>query len=500
VELVTMNKSLNEVLGALSSYDGGASDAAVEGITSDSRDVGPGSVFVAVRGVATDGHRFISDAVKNGAVAIVSEEPVADESVPCVVVEDSARALAELAASFYGYPGTDLRMFGATGTNGKTSTTHLLRSIIEKGKWGKVGIIGTLGHGAEKGLEASVHTTPEPTTLHRLLFGMRDQKCIGVVMEVSSHAVRQQRIWGLEYEIGMLTNVTRDHLDYHSSFEDYIAAKREFCYSLVDDSRKKEDGTLVFSMDNDISREIGEGFPGRKVSTSIEGEADVFATDVDASLSGTRFVLHLGSGERVDIHMKMLGLFSAANAVMAAAAAHNLGIAADDIKAGLESVSGVPGRFEALGGDGRPVVIVDYSHTPDSLERTLQFCRGLGPKRLLSVFGCGGDRDKGKRPMMGRIAEENSDVRIVTSDNPRSEDPEQIIEDILAGMDRGSIQTHVEPDRRKAIRFAIENAGKADLVAVCGKGHEDYQIIGDKRHHFDDREEANKALAEWRKS
>ncbi|MCZ6767575.1 MAG: UDP-N-acetylmuramoyl-L-alanyl-D-glutamate--2,6-diaminopimelate ligase [bacterium] len=495
-----MNRSLRDLLGALDSFDGNVPDVQIVGVTSDSRVVEPGFIFVAIRGVTTDGHQFIESALGKGAAAIVSQKPGGDDKALHIVVQDSAKALARLAARFYGEPGKDLRMFGVTGTNGKTSTAHLLRSIIEKGKWGKVGIIGTLGHGVAGGLVASVHTTPEPLTLHRLLSEMRDQKCIGVVMEVSSHAVRQQRIWGLDYEIGMLTNVTRDHLDYHSSFEDYIAAKREFCYSLVAETREKENGALVYSRDNDISRDIGESFPGQKVSTSIEGRADVFATDVDASLAGTRFVLHLGDAAGVDVHLKLLGSFSAANAVVAAAAANHMGISPAEIKAGLESVAGVPGRFEALGGDGKPVVIVDYSHTPDSLERTLRFCRGLSPNRLISVFGCGGDRDKGKRPMMGRIAEANSDIRIVTSDNPRTEDPEQIIEDILGGMDRDSSETHVEPDRRAAIRLSIGTAGEDDLVAVCGKGHEDYQIIGEERHHFDDREEANEALVEWRKS
>jgi UDP-N-acetylmuramoyl-L-alanyl-D-glutamate--2,6-diaminopimelate ligase len=315
-------------------------------------------------------------------------------------------------------------------------------------------------------------------------------------MEVSSHAVRQQRIWGIDFEIGMLTNITRDHLDYHSSLDDYIDAKREFCYSLIAEDRDKDPGALVYSLDDERAREIGARFPGKAVSTSVREVADVYASDVRATLGGTGFVLHAGN-EEIAIDLKLLGSFSASNAVLAAAAANLLGIELEHVKSGLESVDKVPGRFEALGGRGKPRAIVDYSHTPDSLERTLEFCRALRPERLIVVFGCGGDRDRGKRPLMGEIAQRNADVCYVTSDNPRTEDPLKIIDDILEGMDRRHRNLEVQPDRRKAIQAAIRNAGPDDLVAICGKGHEDYQVVGTKRRHFDDRQEANNALDLW---
>ncbi len=490
--------SLSRLIGALSGADvHNMRDTVITKITNDSRLAEQGALFVATQGTHSDGHSFIDAALERGAAAIVTEKHVPVRHVVHVVVEDSTRALAELASEFYGNPSRDLRLFGVTGTNGKTSTTHLLRSIAEASAWGKVGVIGTVGHGTAGELEASVHTTPEPVTLHRLFAEMREKGCVGVVMEVSSHAVRQQRVWGVDFEIGMLTNVTRDHLDFHRTFEDYLGAKREFCESLIAKSRKKKEGVLVYSIDNEHSRDIGESFRGHKVSTSIEEQADVFATEVRADLQGTRFLLHIKGKQSVEVNLKLLGSFSVSNAVLAAAGAHVLGIEIEGIKAGLEAVARVPGRFEALGGGPRPHVIVDYSHTPDSLERMLLFCRALNPKRLIAVFGCGGDRDRGKRPLMGEIARRISHVCFVTSDNPRTEDPAQIVDEILAGVDRKRPGLFVEIDRRKAIREAVRMARPGDVVAICGKGHEDYQIIGTTRHHFDDREEAEKALEEW---
>jgi UDP-N-acetylmuramyl-tripeptide synthetase len=327
---------------------------------------------------------------------------------------------------------------------------------------------------------------------------MADSGCIGVVMEVSSHAVRQQRTWGVDFEIGMLTNVTRDHLDYHPTFEDYYNAKREFCHDLVSARRKKKNGTLIYSKDDKLSNQIGEGFHGKKLSTSAEGTADVYATNINATIAGTSFDLHMGEEVCVPVTLGLLGSFNIWNALLAAAAAGELGIDVEFIKRGLEAVNRVPGRFEAIRSAGHgPLAVVDYSHTPDSLERTLEFCRKLGPDRLITVFGCGGDRDRGKRPIMGGIAQRLSDVCYVTSDNPRSEDPIRIIGDILGGMHADEENLVVEVDRRKAIVAAIRAARRDDIVAICGKGHEDYQIIGSERHHFDDREEAANALKGW---
>ncbi|UCH83423.1 MAG: UDP-N-acetylmuramoyl-L-alanyl-D-glutamate--2,6-diaminopimelate ligase [Candidatus Latescibacterota bacterium] len=487
-------------------YIAGAVDITVSGITNDSRRVEPGKVFVATTGWHADGHDFVDDAVGRSAAAVVVERTFYDQrsgngtpSVTWIGVDDTSKALSLLAARFYGDPASRLRLLGVTGTNGKTTTAHLLRSILDASPWGQTGIIGTVGHGSGSELEAGVHTTPEPLTLHRLFKDMADKGCVGVVMEVSSHAVRQQRTWGVDFEIGMLTNVTRDHLDYHPSFDDYISAKREFCYTLISRERKKKNGTLIYSSDNDISNQIGKGFPGPTVSTSAERSADVYATRVEATINGTSFDLHIGADEVIPVNLQLLGSFNVWNALVAAAAARVLGIDVEFIKRGLEAVNRVPGRFEAIRhGEDRPLVIVDYSHTPDSLEGTLNFCRALRPNRLITVFGCGGDRDRGKRPIMGGIAQRLSDVCVVTSDNPRTEDPASIIREILTGMDQDDRNLIVQIDRRQAIAAAVRSAATDDLVAVCGKGHEDYQIIGNESHHFDDREEAAKALKGWK--
>jgi UDP-N-acetylmuramoyl-L-alanyl-D-glutamate--2,6-diaminopimelate ligase len=472
-------------------------DTEITSITSNSRLVNTGALFVAVRGVHTDGHLFVPDAIKRGAAACVTETPLNHVAVTNAIVEDTRKALSLLAARFYGDPARELLMCGVTGTNGKTSTAYLLRSICSSSSWGKVGIVGTIGYGVGTSLEPALNTTPDAVKLHKLFREMKDLGCRGVVMEVSSHAVRQQRTWGIEFEIGILTNVTRDHLDYHRTLEDYISAKREFCMSLAKAGRKKGRGKLVYSMDDAIARNLGNDFPGESVSVGLSDEADVFATDVEAHLTGTWFTMHLGPGTSVPVHLRLLGRFNVYNALLAAAAARLAGIKADAIKMGLEALEGVPGRFEAIGGKGRPLVVIDYSHTPDSLERFLNSCLDLKPDRLITVFGCGGDRDKGKRPLMGKIVQDLSDTYYVTSDNPRSENPEEIIEDILSGMDRSASGLFVEIDRRKAIQEAIHGAGTKDMVAVCGKGHEDYQIIGDRKIHFKDREEAEKALEEW---
>jgi UDP-N-acetylmuramyl-tripeptide synthetase len=325
---------------------------------------------------------------------------------------------------------------------------------------------------------------------------MRDQNCFGVVMEVSSHAVRQHRVWGLDFNVGILTNVTHDHLDFHKTMEDYKAAKAEFVHSLVAAGRHKPDGTLVYWADDANAREIGTSFRGHKIAVGMSADADWRVRDVDVSLSGTRFELLLPSGEALRVAMKLLGGFVPANAAVAAAGAFASGASLDQIRDGLQAVDRVPGRFEALGGGSKPVVVVDYAHTPDGFERVLATCRGLKPKRLVTVFGCGGDRDRSKRPLMGAIAARASDRVILTTDNPRSERVEAIVDDIRAGIDRAR-EVVVELDRARAIRSAVSQARAGDLVALLGKGHEDYQIIGNEKQPFSDREQAEEALASW---
>jgi UDP-N-acetylmuramoyl-L-alanyl-D-glutamate--2,6-diaminopimelate ligase len=479
----------------------GPLDVDVTRITIDSRSVEPGDLFVALRGTISDGHEFVRDAIAKGAAAVVTDTPVTGVSATNVVVDNTTRALARLAARRAGDPADSLFLCGITGTNGKTSTAHMYRSIIEKSGWGQMGIVGTLGHGVDGELDKTPHTTPDPIELHSRFRKMIDKGCSGVVMEVSSHAVRQHRTWGLDFEVGILTNVTHDHLDYHKTIEDYRAAKREFCDSLVAGNRRKPAGTLVYFHDDPVAREIGEHFSGKKLSVAVaEGgreAADVYAAEVEATLNGTAFTLNIGDDVEFRVNMKLLGSFCATNAALAAGGARATGIGPQAIKNGLESIGRIPGRFDAIGGGAKPAVVIDYSHTPDSMERVLQTCRGLNPGRLTTVFGCGGDRDRSKRPSMGRVAQSLSDFVYVTTDNPRTEPVEAIVDDILSGMDRDAADFVVDLDRSRAIQNAIAAAGEGDVVVLLGKGVEECQIVGLDRLPFSDHEEAKRALKEW---
>lgn len=480
----------------------------IKRISFDSRTTKRGDLYVALRGTVTDGHDFVGAAIQAGAAAVVTERPMTEVTgtdTTNVVVDDTAKALAVLAARYHGDPANAMFVCGITGTNGKTSTAHMYRSIVEVSGWGRMGILGTLGHGVGGELEKTTHTTPDAVALHSQLRAMADKGCNGVVMEVSSHAVRQHRTWGLDFDIGMLTNVTHDHLDYHKTIEDYRSAKKEFCEALAGGERRKPAGRLVYSSDDAIARQIGEQFTGEKLSVSVEEDGaiqsrgDVVASGVDSTLEGTSFTLRFGDGGDIRVSMRLLGSFCAVNAALAAAGARATGVSIQSIKNGLESIERIPGRFEALGGAGKPVVIVDYSHTPDSMERVLNNCRGLGTGRLITVFGCGGDRDRAKRPLMGKVAQSNSDFVFVTMDNPRTESVEAIAEEIVSGMDRGAGGYTVNLDRSRSIREAVAMAGPGDVVALLGKGVEDHQIVGTERLPFSDRKEATRALSEWRK-
>ena len=488
--------ALVDAVGALAvtPVDAAARSLAPTGIAVDSRAVQSGDVFVAVRGTANDGHDFVRDAVDRGAVAVVVERGIADLAVPSVVVVNSAQALSLMAARFHGDPAHELFLCGVTGTNGKTSTTLLVRSIMQHAGR-RMGVVGTLGHGVDR-LVRDAHTTPDAVTLNAWFRAMRDQDCFGVVMEVSSHAVRQHRVWGLDFNVGILTNVTHDHLDFHKTMDDYKAAKAEFCHSLVAAGRRKPNGTLVYWADDANAREIGAAFRGAKIAVGSGGDADWRVFDIDVSLSGTRFALSLPGGEEVRVAMKLLGGFVPANAAVAAAGAFAAGAPVGAIRAGLEGVDRIPGRFEALGGGTQPVVVVDYAHTPDGFERVLGTCRALKPKRLVAVFGCGGDRDRTKRPVMGAIAARACDRVILTTDNPRSERVESIVADIRAGIEPNA-DVVVDLDRAHAIRSAIASCKAGDLVALLGKGHEDYQIVGTDTFPFSDRKQAEEALASW---
>jgi UDP-N-acetylmuramoyl-L-alanyl-D-glutamate--2,6-diaminopimelate ligase len=483
-----------------------AEQVEIQRISTDSRSTKRGDLFVALRGTVADGHDFVGDAARAGAAVVVTDTPMPEAvgaDTSNVVVDDTAKALAVLAARYHGDPANKTFLCGITGTNGKTSTAHMYRSIIEASGWGSMGILGTLGHGVGGELEKTPHTTPDPVELHSRLRAMVDEGCNGVVMEVSSHAVRQHRTWGLDFDIGILTNVTHDHLDYHKTIEDYRSAKKEFCDGLVAAGRRKPAGKLVYSHDDPAARDIGERFPGTKLPVAVDDNAvvesinGVCATGVSATLGGTSFTLRFHDAGEIHVNMRLLGSFCAVNAALAAGGARATGIPIDAIKKGLEAIERIPGRFEALGGDGKPVVIIDYSHTPDSMERVLNTCRELGPGRLITVFGCGGDRDRTKRPLMGRVAQSQSDIVVITMDNPRTEPVEAINRDIVSGMDVAADNFEVNLDRGRAIAEAVGRAQSGDVVVLLGKGVENCQIVGSDRLSFSDREEAEGALAKW---
>lgn len=486
---------LISTLDLVPAFDG---DADINGIAIDSRNVEAGDLFVALRGTAADGHDFVEAAVARGATAVVAEEPLAGIPVPVVTVPDSAKALAGIAARFNGDPASRMVLCGVTGTNGKSTTAILTRAIVNASRVGKMGLIGTLGWGSDD-LREATHTTPDALTLHRLFAEMESTGVFGVVMEVSSHAVRQHRVWGLDFEVGVITNVTHDHLDYHSNYDDYRGAKAEFCRSLTV-GRSKQDGSLIYWRDDSESRAIGEEFSGRRVSVGLSDDADVYAFDVQSDLDGTRMTLHLQTGDEVDVSTGLLGSFVAVNSALAAAAAIELGVDAGAVRAGLEAIRHIPGRFEAIGGGKKPTVVIDYAHTADSMEQVLMTCRALGAQRVITVFGCGGDRDRAKRPRMGEIATRLSERCYITTDNPRTEDVDGIIREILAGVGAGvddRSRVVIELDRARAIDAAVAHARPGDVVALLGKGHENYQIIGTEKIAFSDRETAEGALRKW---
>lgn len=447
----------------------GSLDVQVKGIALDSRKVRPGYLFIAIKGFEEDGHQFIEEAARGGASCLVVEEEIEKISLPVVRVPNSRRAAGLLAAKFYGYPAKKLRLIGVTGTNGKTTTTYLLESIFKKAGI-KVARLSTTEYRIGKEVFRAAHTTPDAVELQRLFAYALSKGITHVVMEVSSHALFLERIAGCEFAYGLFTNLSHDHLDFHKSMDDYFSAK----LSLFDGSVPVE--KAIINIDDPYGTRIAE-----KTRAKI----------IPYQLSSNNYQLSI---KGVPVHLKLPGRHNLYNALAASMVALSEGIEPQTIKEGLETLESVPGRFEVVSFDN-PKVVVDYAHTPDALRNVLSLCREFKPGRIITVFGCGGDRDRKKRPVMGRVASQMSDLAIITSDNPRSENPEEIIKEIEAGIkSKGSYQVVV--DRREAIGKAIGLAKEGDLVLIAGKGHEDYQILRDKTISFDDREVAREILNE----
>jgi UDP-N-acetylmuramoyl-L-alanyl-D-glutamate--2,6-diaminopimelate ligase len=449
-----------------------------------------GSVFVCLKGARYDGHAFVPKAVRDGAVAVVAEHPLRC-TTPLFVVGDTRRALAQLAAWFQGYPTRWLDVVGITGTSGKTTTAYMLESIL-RAAGRRPALFGTIAHGYGRLRFPADHTTVGAAELQSRFARVRRAGADSAVMEVSSHALAQSRVEGVAFRAGAFTNLSREHLDYHRTMRAYFEAKAGLFDRLPGAALG---GVAAVNVDDPAGRAVAAWTSARVLGVSSSGRRGAFlaAEDTRATARGTAFVLREGA-RRMPVRLRLLGDYNVANALVAAGAARGLGIGLGEVRRGLERLARVPGRFEPVPLGAPFTVIVDYAHKPDALDRVLAAARGLRPRRLLCVFGCGGNRDRGKRPVMGDLSTRRADFTWITSDNPRDEEPASIIRQIVSGVRRPGRHA-VEPDRRRAIAAAIGAAGPGDLLVVAGKGHEKYQIVRGTRLPFDD---ALAARAAWR--
>ncbi len=461
----------------------------IAAVTHDSRRSGAGTLFVGIRGLVTDGNDFIDAARKKGAVAVCSEEVPRGEGT-WVRVGDARKALALLSAAVLGDPARSLDLVGVTGTNGKTTTTYLIDSAL-RAAGETVGLVGTVEYRVGNRIAEAVRTTPEASELQALFREMVDASCRRAVLEVSSHSLALQRVHGLEFRVAVFTNLTRDHLDFHGDMDAYFAAKRKLFDSLL-----RPDGHAIVNLDDDRAEELARVSRGTLWSYSLDNpKADLYAEELRLGLDRTRFRARTPKGV-LEIESSLVGRFNVQNVLAALGAGLALGLAPDAVQRGIATLPGVPGRMEkvALGQDF--TVLVDYAHTDDALRNLLETVRGLGPRRVITLFGCGGDRDRSKRPLMGAVASRLSDIVILTSDNPRSEPPEAILEEIRRGIPASRAEdTLVIPDRRDAIVRALEMGREGVVVVIAGKGHETYQVLRDRSVPFDDRQVARDALA-----
>ena len=464
-------------------------DCSVTGISVDSRAVQPGDLFIGMPGVTSDGRAFASNAIENGAAVVLleagKEANLHAPGIPVLQLVNIRKHIGLILNRFYGFPSSQLTVIGVTGTNGKTTCTQLLARILDRpGK--RCAVIGTLGNGFPGNLETGTHTTPDVVTMHRLLAEFVEQGAHAVCMEVSSHALEQDRVAGIHFNIAVFTNLTRDHLDYHGDMESYGAAKaRLFGIDGLE--------VAVINQDDEFGRKLADGLHRVKVIGYGMVAGEVRAETIHAQADGTTMTLLVGDN-RYDVHSGVYGEFNVSNLLAVAGVLKALDWSGEEIAAALSDSTPVPGRMERFGhGENGPVVVVDYAHTPDALRHALSALRPHTRGALWCVFGCGGDRDRGKRPLMGKVAEDLADHVVLTDDNPRTELPEQIIKDIEQGMSRPH---EVIRPRDRAVRETIAEATVHDLVLLAGKGHEDYQEIGKERQHYSDRELVQEILGE----
>lgn len=460
----------------------------ISGIQIDSREVKPGDLFIARPGFTVDGHDFIDQAMENGAVALLVQKEVS-APIPTVVVPDTQRVLSMIAANFYRYPSKELKIIGVTGTNGKTTTTHLIERILST--IDHAGIIGTTGIKIYNDTYPIPNTTPESSELQKVFRMMRNRGLQYVAMEVSSHALDLGRTRGIDFDIAVFTNLTQDHLDYHQTMEKYREAKGLLFSQLGNDYDDAKRKIAILNADDSSSPYFARITTAQLITYGLSESAMVRADQIRITAQGTSFRLHTFKGS-IDIDWQLLGKFNVYNALAAASVALCCGCTLEQIREGLEKTPVVDGRFEQVESHQPFTVLVDYAHTPDSLENALSTVQEFAQQRVICVVGCGGDRDRSKRPLMAKVVEKYSDLMVITSDNPRSEPPEKIIDDMLQGLTKDDYVVRI--DRKEAIEFAIEQAKPGDVVLIAGKGHETYQEIQGIRYDFDDREVARSVL------
>ena len=449
----------------------------ISGICYDSRQAAPGQLFVAVTGFASDGHRFIPMAVEKGASAVLCEK-APEVDVPYILVKNTRYAMAIASRNFFGDPASKMHIIGITGTNGKTTSTYLIKHMLEECLGAKVGLIGTNANMIGDVELHTERTTPESYELHKLFADMYDAGCGYVVMEVSSHALVLDRVAGIKFDVGSFTNLTQDHLDFHSDMDDYARAKAMLFSRCI---------YGCVNVDDSYSNVILDGAKCDVLTYSIDNPSGLKAENVHLEPGAVKFDAVYGD-EKEEITLSIPGRFSVYNALGVIACGLQLGLSLSRCAEAMKSAKGVKGRVETVPTDGDYTIVIDYSHTPDSLENVLKTVREATKGRVVALFGCGGDRDRAKRPIMGRIGTELSDFAIITSDNPRTEDPDAIIDDILAGVNVDSKRYVAITDRVEAIRYSIENHLPGDIIVLAGKGHETYQEINHQKFHMDERE------------
>jgi len=484
-------KNLTEILNGVEPITPFPPSAEIRQIVCDSRKVKSGAIFFALRGAKENGQAFVADAIQRGAVAVVSDEPVTTvvpPGVTAVQVREARKALAIASANFYDHPGNVLQLLAVTGTNGKTTTTSVIDAIIKASK-SKTGLFGTIAYETPTGKYPAPNTTPESVDLQGFLAEIRDAGGKFAVLEASSHSLTMDRLWGLHFAAAVFTNLTREHMDYHKTFEDYFAAKK----TLFTGTGAGAPDTAIINIDDDYGKKL-LALAKKTVSYGLESGADITTKKFQLTFNGLTFTAQTPNG-KIQTTSSLVGRINVYNILAAIGAAQALGLSNEVIEAGIRNLESVSGRFQRID-QGQPyLVIVDYAHTDDALESLIRTARELNAKgRIITLFGCGGSKDRTKRPVMGEVTGRLSDLTILSSDNPRQEDPLKIISDIIVGLQKTSGKYVIEPDREKAIGLAMDEARAGDIVLLAGKGHENYQILADRTLEFDDREMARRAL------